>query len=336
MHNKIQAKLLLDNTLENLEKHRVTPIPDNYRLWFEYAQGSLDSLNQEIDRLASSQQFIGDKVSKQLFNQFIANEDQKNLETARVSIADMLQAMVDNLKEWDTSASGFCDNLEICVSRLQGQPSIQEVNDIISEITRQALSVRNTNNSINSVLDNLSNEIASLREDVERLGDEALTDELTQIANRRGFNNELSSATEQAVQLKQPLSLIMADIDRFKRVNDEHGHIAGDKVLRYVAATISKTIRGSDFIARYGGEEFAIILPNTSLKKAKIVANNILRSVSSRKLTMGSAENVLGNITLSLGIAEFKQGEAHEPFINRADSALMRAKENGRNQAVSE
>jgi diguanylate cyclase len=122
----------------------------------------------------------------------------------------------------------------------------------------------------------------------------------------------------------------MIDIDRFKRVNDTYGHLIGDVVLREVAQALKKQTRRSDFVGRYGGEEFLIILPETSLDKALILAEKLRRRVS--ELAIPAEGRVLKDITVSIGATEYEDDPTIEEFINRSDKWLYTAKKNGRNQ----
>jgi diguanylate cyclase (GGDEF)-like protein len=124
-----------------------------------------------------------------------------------------------------------------------------------------------------------------------------------------------------------PFSL--ADIDYFKRVNDNYGHLVGDDVLRFIAEIFSKNLRAHDFIARYGGEEFIFLLPSTSLDQAFIAAEKI------RKTVAESPHPVAGAVTVSIGIAEASPGQANEDLvIQEADQRLYEAKKHGRNRVV--
>ncbi len=336
MHNKLQAKLLSESTLENLDNYSLTPLPDNYRLWFEYACGTIEALNAEIDTLVTTRATITDSVCHHLFQQYLATADQRDVDEARIAISKMLDVVISQLKDIDGSTAGFCDSLDQCAEQLNDDPSIGQVKEIVKTITCEASKMRSTNLNITKTINNLHDEVDALRHDVDRLGQEALTDSLTQVCNRRGFDQSLKEITDKAAASGEDCTVLMADIDHFKRVNDNFGHQVGDKILRYVASTIAKTVRGSDLLARHGGEEFAILLPGTSPTGARQVADNIRNAVSSRQLTAGDRDQVIGRITLSIGIGIYQPGENLDDFIDRADRCMYAAKKAGRNQVKSE
>jgi diguanylate cyclase (GGDEF)-like protein len=154
------------------------------------------------------------------------------------------------------------------------------------------------------------------------------TDALTQIYNRGFFNQQLTNETSRVNRYNTPLSMILFDIDHFKTINDTHGHLAGDTVLKELAALIQENTRQSDFYARWGGEEFVVLLPGVEKEKAKQVAEKLRLIIA--KFTF----SVQQNITCSFGISSFIPLENNNTFLQRVDKALYQAKQGGRNKCV--
>jgi len=164
----------------------------------------------------------------------------------------------------------------------------------------------------------------------------ATLDGLTGIANRRAFDERLLHEWSRASRAKAPLSLIMADVDYFKRYNDVYGHQGGDDCLRAVAAVFQRLVfRASDLAARYGGEEFAVILPSTDQDGAREVAERIRAEVAAAVLPHAGSE-VAAHVTLSLGVATVLPGADGHPrsLVSQADQALYAAKKDGRNRVA--
>ena len=155
-------------------------------------------------------------------------------------------------------------------------------------------------------------------------------DALTGLANRMCFQEQITANIDFATRYKQPFSVVMADIDHFKNVNDTYGHEMGDDVLRAVGQLLRDTCRKGDMPARYGGEEFIIILPMARLDAAVMAAERIREGMSLLSLLPDGKR-----VTLSLGVAEFKRDEEMKELVKRADDALYRAKESGRNRVCS-
>lgn len=169
-------------------------------------------------------------------------------------------------------------------------------------------------------LDDILSKLTS--EEKEYLSELILKDELTGIKNRRAFDLEALHEIERAERIGYDVTLLMLDIDYFKKVNDEFGHQEGDKVLRRVAQAINTATRGYDTAYRYGGEEFAVVLPNTSIGEGFSIADRIRELVPT-----------LAGVTISIGLSNYKgtSGSLAE-FVNHSDTALYRSKNNGRNR----
>ena len=165
-----------------------------------------------------------------------------------------------------------------------------------------------------------------MRQQKEELNNLASHDVLTGVANRRALEETLLSIIERITRHpNQRASLLMIDLDRFKAINDEHGHATGDALLVNFANTVRQRLRASDGIYRYGGEEFVVIAENTSLDEARILAESLRLAVQENMLL----EEI--ELTISIGVAEYDSGEPSYRWLERADMALYRAKETGRN-----
>ena len=165
------------------------------------------------------------------------------------------------------------------------------------------------------------------QEELERL---ANLDSLTGLHNRRAILHRLDEEIRQVRRYKGELSLTMLDIDHFKKVNDQYGHLTGDEVLENVAALMQQNVRNTDSVGRYGGEEFIVVLPKTDLSLAGIMAERLRIAIEAAEMR-DSEGNTFG-ITVSQGVSSYKPGEDELAVISRADDALYRAKQNGRNR----
>ena len=176
------------------------------------------------------------------------------------------------------------------------------------------------------------NTLLAQKNEIKMLKQQVVRDGMTHLINHQHFLELLSKEVSRAERYKHPLSLLMADIDLFKGINDDFGHLAGDRVIKAVAGSLQQEIRESDHVARYGGEEFAIILPDTQIQDAYIVAERIRKTIDSLRI---KHEDNLIHFTMSFGIASFQPGEGpgSDELIKRADSALYQAKKQGRNQS---
>jgi diguanylate cyclase len=166
------------------------------------------------------------------------------------------------------------------------------------------------------------------RELLDSYMNEARTDPLTGLANRRALNQELERRIAQLQRQGTPLSLLLVDVDHFKRFNDTHGHQAGDEMLCSMARVFRDAVRDMDLATRYGGEEFAIVLPGTVLEDAKCAAERVRRAAAEIELTFRGAKL---RDTVSVGLAQATETDDPQSLLRRADDALYAAKEAGRN-----
>ena len=174
-------------------------------------------------------------------------------------------------------------------------------------------------------------QIHQLKEKVKLLEEKSNLDALTKAFNRRALENYLEKLTKKG-SLKRELHLLMIDIDNFKQINDKYGHVAGDKILVFIAHTLKKTLRDGDKVFRYGGEEFVVILNRIDTQNCIKIANRILQLISTNKLVY---KNDTIQVTVSAGGTKFIPGDTPESILERADKALYEAKKAGKNKFIS-
>jgi len=181
-----------------------------------------------------------------------------------------------------------------------------------------------------------SQQVSELRTKLADVRKESMTDPLTNIANRKAFDEAIRTAMDAVNADGEAVTLLLCDIDHFKAFNDNWGHLTGDQVLRLVAQCLSENVKGRDTAARYGGEEFTVLLRGTGLEAATRVANQIRANVETKKLVKKSTGDILGSITISIGVAQLAPGETAESAVRRADACLYGAKHSGRNLVVNQ
>ncbi len=209
--------------------------------------------------------------------------------------------------------------------------------DAITEIVNRGMEKIALLSANRLLVEDLEQTSQKIEQSNEKLKELAIRDGLTGLFNHRHFKEVLDRELARAVRYERTLSLIMLDVDNFKDYNDAHGHPAGDEVLKTLADIISIRLRVVDCPARYGGEEFAVLLPETDLDGGKTVADDIRAQVESYPFE-GRESQPLGKVTVSLGVAEFNPDTSSKlsPLLERADEALYRAKNEGRNRVVCE
>ena len=220
--------------------------------------------------------------------------------------------------------------------KLRHAESRDQIKAIVEGLMKSTREMRETNKALEDRLTLSKIEISNLQHSLEAIRAESLTDPLTGLGNRKYFDRSIEMAVQTALASGEPLSLLMFDIDHFKSFNDSYGHLTGDQVLRLVGMSLKQTIKGQDITARYGGEEFAVVLPNTALRQALTVADHIRRAVMAKELKKKSTGEILGRVTISVGVSMLKPDDDTDSLIERADACLYAAKRNGRNRVICE
>lgn len=309
--------------------------PQNFTIWYSYVAGRHPCLTEEIDGLLAAGKAFDPEVSDRLFAKYFGVS--RTAEQFHRSSAQ-LRAAIDNVMgrlgkvdkdagDYDLAMTDFSGE----VDRLDGTGDIQ---DLIRRALSETRIAAAQNWALEQSFEAKTAELNTLRDNLEQLTKEATTDALTGIANRKHFDATLRREAKQADADGTPLCLLLADVDHFKLFNDTFGHRVGDMVLQSVAGIIDRNVKGQDLAARYGGEEFAVILPRTLFEDAFTVAEDIRQALASKELTHRESGKSYGTVTLSIGLAQRRPGEAPDDLIDRADDALYRAKDAGRNRVV--
>ncbi len=329
------AAELLRMALPLLMQYGVPPTPRNYAIWYEYVAESRSDLCQAIDKLITEGSGFDDETNAELYNTYLANDKEKEIESLRSELQRLVNESSHEISGAADEACRYRSRLEGHAQRLATDLDSERVLHIIDALSTETTAMVQTNTQLQEKLSNMAQELVSLRNELEWVHEELMIDALTGLLNRKGFDHLLEGSTKEAREHQSQMCLVMIDIDHFKRINDNYGHIVGDEVLRFIAAKMKAVIKGRDIISRYGGEEFAIILPNTPLSGALHIAEEVRKIISTSKLTRKASQQVLDQITVSIGVAWYRKKENLDDFIHRADRALYHAKHTGRNRVVN-
>jgi diguanylate cyclase len=320
--------------LERIGKYGLPTDPVNYSIWYEYASGKNEKLNAAIDHHLESNGTFCEAISRQLFDQYIAGGRETVTTLVREELKKVFTEIIGAIKNTNHHFSKSENHLEAINESLVPSLSEVDVEKIVKQIKSEITSLESSSTSFRKRLQQATHEIDQLKIKMARYRKEALKDPLTRIDNRRGFEKKLKEAIGSANDAGTSLCLIMADIDHFKKINDTHGHLVGDNVLRMVAATIKDSIKGKDLVARIGGEEFAVLLPETPPDGAAKLAEYMRLAFERLDLKKKNTGENLGKVTLSFGVTVYKKNERAEDFVNRADKALYQSKTSGRNKVT--
>jgi diguanylate cyclase len=326
-----------DIALGQIKALRQPATPRNYEIWYNYATGYNPSLNQRINEMLKATGTVSAADLDQIYETYLSTTrltDRIDAVGSKVmDEIDQVMAMVDAAVG---TASSYSESLADVSAQLGQSKDRDGLRAIVESLVQSAKEMEASNLKLEERLNASKQEINELQTNLEAVRNESLTDPLTQLANRKFFDTALEQAIIDAHTKKEPLSLMMTDIDHFKTFNDNYGHLTGDQVLRLVAMSMKQNVKSLDTAARYGGEEFAVILPNTVLRSALTVGDHIRRAVMTKDLMKRSTGEHLGRITISVGIATLRKGDTAQSLIERADACLYAAKRHGRNRVICE
>lgn len=322
--------------LQQIARHKLPYNPIVYAVWYEYASGRKPELNQAIDAFQKAKKTISIEAVIGWFRTYIADHQTIMAEKKTRKFRSILTETSRHMGDSGDRLSHKEIRLEDYTGQLTPSASPAEVKAISDGILSETRSIISENNTLKQGMDDTILEIDSLKKELEGLKQEAKTDMLTGLLNRRGLDDALAQALDWSIREDTPLSIIITDIDHFKQVNDTHGHLIGDNVLRMLSKLLKDQIKGKDIAARFGGEEFILVLPNTLLKGGFALAEQIRTSLQNMRWRTKNSGQTIAPITISLGVAQYKPEESLDALIQRADKALYFAKGNGRNQTITE
>ncbi|CCG40632.1 GGDEF domain-containing protein [Magnetospirillum molischianum] len=321
-----------------MERHRVPPHPENFSIWYAYVSGRNPELTEAINEILRTDSRFSPDVNDSLYERFAAfAPDKAELREVGQRVEEAVGRMLDYLSHAAQGTNSYGAALETFSGCLSTEdPTPDQISEAISAILLETRTMTDLNHQLERRLAASGREIRQLRDALDSLQREASTDALTQLANRKTFDTVLAQAVREAEYTGRPLCLLMVDVDHFKTFNDTYGHPLGDQILKLIGRILVETVQPKDTAARYGGEEFSVILPGTNLDSAITVADDLRLRVAGRRVTNRRTGETLGQVTLSVGVAQFIVGESITSLIHRADEALYLAKREGRNQVLSQ
>lgn len=328
---KEQSAEILRLAIPLMARQKAAYHPLSYAIWYEHTAGINPALTEELERRLASSSPLTDADVCRLHALFILARDVDAFER----IQQQLRALLDDTAEVAASAGAevtqFGHALQNRQAQLNRSISVEAVKEIVLELLSETERMRRVTEELSQQLETSAREVRTLTEQLEQAQVEALLDPLTGLNNRRGLERRADELHLRAGGLAGA-SLLLADIDHFKTINDNYGHLAGDKVIRSVAQIIRANIKGRDIAARLGGEEFAVLLPQTTAEGAAALAEQIRKAVARARIRRAGRDEEAGRITLSIGVATAHADDTLDQLIERADLAMYAAKRAGRNQ----
>ncbi|MES3013055.1 MAG: diguanylate cyclase [Pseudomonadota bacterium] len=300
-----------------------------------WAKGQCEAMQVKIDEGLTAR---GIRAVSELLRDTRARQGQLREERARArdSLKGLINRMLSELDELGSQTGNFHDSVGRYADVIGKADSLESLTGVVREMVEESRTVQALVQQTQARLQaehgkaqGLTQRVNELESEMQRLSSEVSTDQLTQIANRRGLLQAFDTECARLERSAATLSVGLLDIDNFKRLNDELGHGAGDEALKSLAAVVSTTLRPTDHVARYGGEEFVVLLPDTPVDEGLQILTRLQRSLTGG-LFMHEQKQIF--VTFSAGVTAYRPGERIEEALERADQGLYEAKRTGKNR----
>lgn len=312
----------MQSALRLLDEHSLAYNPLNYAVAYEYVSGVnrdlIDSLNEYIETKS-----VDPYAFESLYREYISNR----IERDEASVYQLSET-IDNLNSANSTSASTVGKLDEKVQSIiseNGEIGMLELRQVVDEL-------KSSQARMNKFIKEAQEQTQTIKDELATAKMEALTDPLTKLLNRHGLKKMFDFYIQDLS--KSQLHAAIVDIDHFKKFNDEFGHLIGDVILRRIAKLLQEVMDSAGEAFRYGGEEFLILIPDTDLNSAHSIVEEIRSRVEKLRFVSAKTKEKLPRLTISGGVSGYVPGEAMENLISRADEALYKAKNEGRNQVV--
>lgn len=333
LHDRERSLACLRAAVSLMGKHAAVLDPVSYAVWYDYAAGGSPELKSQLDELTAKGGLLGQERTRELFVAHLAQRDDGPTLEALNQVLGLTQAVSRSTAMARQANDELGRSLSTFETRLSDPPEPQALGNAVVDMRQASAQTHQSIQQVSVLLAQHSGEIERLRGELQQARQEAELDGLTQLLNRRAFDRAVSDCLAQ-VGTGQPCRacLLLLDVDNFKQINDGYGHTFGDEVLRAMARVLRAVAAPGDSVARFGGDEFALLLRMHRLDEAHALAERLRNQVANARVRNAQGDELRGQVTISVGAAEWVAGEDGTQWLQRADTALYKAKRGGRNR----
>lgn len=334
VQDKAASAEILRLILQKMAGHPAAFTPPTYAVWYDFLAGINPSLSEAMNSLLNDKQLLTTEIAHKFFDLYISEGNPEAQNAFKLN----MQRLLDNLSRFAESTGSetnrFSAGLQKYGETLNKGIDAPSLKNLVSEIMQDTQVMRGSVESLQGKLYESKSEVEKLQQELHNARSEALVDPLTGLFNRRGFEAQMKKLVANPELKGRRVSFMMIDIDFFKKINDTYGHIFGDKVICGIASALTARVKGQDSVARMGGEEFAVILPDTPLKGAHALAEQIRLRIAGSKIRRPEKQDYIEGITVSIGIADCEVDGNWLDALSRSDEALYASKTQGRNRTT--
>ncbi len=332
---------ILKRCIALMNHHEAPYTPISFAVWYEHLVGINPELSDAIDSdLKTTPKLSGEQVQS-LYERFVAAPTEEGVQDVGQRFEEVMQRMAGSATATGSTAKVYGSQLADLSQALKRDGAAGDSAawaPQLSQVATGTAEMQTAVSALQKTLEESRSEITQLRAELDRSRTEALTDALTGLFNRKAYNDAVAQALAAPTVAGQVHGLIVFDLDHFKKINDTHGHPAGDAVLQGVAATLKRLaqtdVASSVSACRIGGEEFAFVVRDITKAHLVQLAEGVRAAIRVMRIKKRGTTEVLGSITISGGVALLTVGDDAASWLQAADGALYRAKESGRDRIL--
>ncbi len=329
---KDRSAELLRLALAQMGRHPAAFNPLTFTLWYEFVSGTNPRLNAAVEALQTAGTLIDDERVLLLCREFVFPPDEDSLDRVRLEMQQLLLGIGRSAGETGRQVGDFGTQLAGLTQALATQDA-DRIAPQVADVMQGTARLQQSMDDLRTQVQASQTEVDRLRLALDRARSEALIDPLTGVLNRKGFDKTLQAMVAAKPPPGTTHVLVMLDIDHFKKVNDTHGHLIGDRVIQGLGEILRATVKSPQAAsARYGGEEFAILLPQSTVAHSHEVTEAVRARTKALRIRNRSTQEVLVTVTVSGGLAAWRPGDGPDDLVARADAALYASKKAGRDR----
>jgi diguanylate cyclase len=334
LHDRDRSLACLRTAVAHMGKHAAVLDPLSYAVWYDYAAGGSAELKQALDAATAGGALLGQETVRELFLRHIAQPQGTASLDALAQVMGLANAVSQSTDLARRATEDLGRSLTHFETSLQTPEVPASLGNAVGHMRQASAQTQDSMQQVSGLLAQHSAEMLRLKGELEQARQEAAVDGLTQVLNRRAFDRAVQGCLTQHAADGSPFvpCLLLLDIDKFKALNDGFGHAFGDDVLRAIGRALRTVVVEGDSVGRFGGDEFALLLRMHSLAAAQELAERLRKLVAGSRIRAGQAEESRGAVTISVGAAAMRPGEDALAWLQRADAALYKSKNCGRNQ----
>jgi diguanylate cyclase len=331
--SKERSAELLRLVLATMAQHDAAYNPVTFTVCYEHLAGINHRLSVAFSEAIQTKPRLDAEDMHQLYAGYVADLDTQAMRRISGELQRMMTGMAESASRTGNQADVYGVELQGLSAALTASEG-QSLSPVLDHVIASTTQMKETTHALEKEVKQSQQEIHRLKDELNRTRDDSLKDALTGVLNRKGFDQKLADMLEQPLKPGRIHGLMMLDIDHFKSVNDTHGHVMGDRVLQALGEVLRMLVSSEDgcTVARYGGEEFAIMMPNTQLTQCVSLAEKVRSHTRAMKIRDRRTKEVVLTVTVSGGVAGIHEGDDAHALITRADGALYRSKQAGRDR----